>query len=478
LSKQKDYVVERYPERRIRHLQKHSFAVAIKESRLAVALALFISGCTPGVFAQNFTDVKPSPQQVSWQDLEFGVLIHFGTNTYLDREWGDGTASPQVFNPTQLDAEQWLRAAKAAGAKYVVLVAKHHDGFCLWPTSQSDYSVKSSLWEGGKGDVVKRVADAARKLDLKFGIYLSPWDRHEPRYKNSADYDNYYIAELSELANNYGDLVEFWLDGAGSEGHVYNFPRIIENLRMAQPNTLVFADAALFEYGDIRWAGNEDGEIPYENWNVLDRHGYLRWRPVEADTPLHKEHWFWHPNDEGTLKSVDELIATYEQTVGRGGQLMLGLSPDQRGLLPDTDVKRLEEFGAAVRERYSEGLIAKGHIPNDPGAEAAFDGDPDTFWSAPAGSHHAILEADFRKPVTFDHALTMEWLNDGQHIEHYRIEMWDGTNWKSLVEGYAIGHKRINSFPAVTTSRVRLNILSSSAEVHIREFQVFAVGAQ
>ena len=259
----------------------------VRSGKIA-AVVIWLILCFQFARAQNFNDIKPSPQQVEWQDLEFGVLIHFGTNTYLDREWGDGTASPQVFNPTQLDPEQWLRAAKAAGAKYVVLVAKHHDGFCLWPTQQTDYSVKSSPWENGKGDVVKRVSDAAHKLGMKFGVYLSPWDRHEPRYKNSAEYDDYYAAELDELTSGYGDLVEFWLDGAGSEGHVYNFPRIIETLRKSQPNTLVFADAALFEYGDIRWAGNEDGKIPYENWNVLDRHGYLRWRPVEADTPLHK----------------------------------------------------------------------------------------------------------------------------------------------------------------------------------------------
>ena len=436
------------------------------------ALVLLATLCLQANLAQNAIDVKPSPQQVEWQDLEFGVLIHFGTNTYLDREWGDGTATPQVFNPTQLDVEQWLRAAKAAGAKYVVLVAKHHDGFCLWPTSQTEYSVKSSPWENGNGDVVKRVSDAAHKLGLRFGVYLSPWDRHEPRYKNSTEYDDYYAAELDELTSKYGDLVEFWLDGAGSEGHVYNFPRIIETLRIKQPNTLVFADAALFEYGDIRWVGNEDGTIPYENWNVLDRHGYLRWRPVEADTPLHKEHWFWHPNDEGTLKSLDELIATYEQTIGRGGQLMLGLAPDRRGLLPDADVKRLEEFGAAIRKRYSGNLIAKERIPNGAN-ENAFDGDPDTFWSAPLGSHHAILEADFRKPQTFDRALTMEWLNDGQHIEHYRIEVWTNSEWKTIVEGHAIGHKRIDSFQPVTTSRVRLNILSSSAQAHVRELQLF-----
>ena len=423
-------------------------------------------------FAQNAVDLKPSPQQVEWQNLEFGVLIHFGTNTYLDREWGDGTADPHVFNPTQLDAEQWLRAAKAAGAKYAVLVAKHHDGFCLWPTKHTTYGVKSSPWENGNGDVVKRVSDAAHKLGMKFGVYLSPWDRHEPRYKNSSEYDDYYAAQLDELTSHYGNLVEFWLDGAGSAGHVYNFPRIIETLRIKQPNTLVFADAALFEYGDIRWAGNEDGIIPYENWNVLDRHGYLRWRPVEADTPLHKQHWFWHPNDEGTLKSVDELTSIYENSIGRGGQLMLGLAPDRRGLLPDADVKRLEEFGAAIRKRYATNLIAKEHVPKSE-SEAAFDSDPDTFWSAPTGSHHAILEAQFRKPITFNRTLITEWLNEGQHVEHYRIEIWDGTKWKAIAEGRAIGHKKIDSFPRVTASRIHLNILSSSAEARICEFQAF-----
>ena len=341
----------------------------------------------------------------------------------------------------------------------------------------TDYSVKSSPWENGQDDVVRRVSHATRKFDLKFGVYLSPWDRHEPSYKNSAKYDDYYIAELSELTANYGDLVEFWLDGAGSEGHVYNFPRIIDNLRISQPNTLVFADAALFEYGDIRWAGNEDGTIPYENWNVLDRHGYLRWRPVEADTPLHKNHWFWHPNDEATLKSVAELVSTYEETIGRGGQLMLGLSPDRRGMLPDADVNRLEQFGAAIRKRYGRNLIAKEHIRGQGAIEAALDGDPETFWSAPAGSHHAVLEANFAKPLTFDHALVMEWLNDGQHVEQFRIEAWTGKDWSPLVEGNAIGHKRIDHFGPVSASRIRLNILVSSSEAHIREFQVFSTGS-
>jgi alpha-L-fucosidase len=442
---------------------------------MALILSVFSFSNAP-VTAQNFVHVKPSPQQVEWQDLEFGVLIHFGPNTFQDREWGDGTASPDVFNPTQFDAKQWMRAIRAAGAKYVVLVAKHHDGFCLWPTAQTDYSVKSSPWKNGKGDVVREVEEAARKFGLKFGVYLSPWDRHEPRYSNSAEYDKYYSAELDELALHYGELVEFWLDGAGSAGHVYNFPRIIEELRTYQPNTLVFADTGLFEYGDIRWVGNESGVINYENWNVIDRHGYLRWRPVESDTPLHKEHWFFHADDGASLKSVQELVETYEHTVGRGGQLVLGLAPDRRGLLPEADVKRLEEFGLAVSKRFSTNLVPANHIAHPDETEYALDGDANTFWSAPAGSHHSVLEVDFRTPVKFDHTLVTERLNNGQHVQHFQIQAWDGERWNNIVEGYAIGHKRIDQFPAVTASRVRLNILDSSAEAEIREFQLLNVG--
>jgi len=439
---------------------------------LARTLALFLVIALARSNAQNFTDLKPSPQQVEWQDLEMGAIIHFGPNTFLDREWGDGTADPRVFNPTQFSPEQWMQALQSAGIKYVVFVAKHHDGFCLWPTAQTDYSVKSSPWENGHGDIVRQVEQAARKYGLKFGVYLSPWDRHEPRYNNSAEYDKYYAAELDELVQGYGDLQELWLDGAGSAGHVYNFPRIIEELRTYQPNTLVFADVALFDYGDIRWVGNESGEIPYENWNVIDRHGFLRWRPVEADTPLRKNHWFWHPNDESSLKTLPELISTYEQTVGRGGQLMLGIAPDRRGLLPEADVQRLKELGAALRNRYGNNLVAR-HIKATPEVELALDGNPDTFWSAPPGSHHALLEINFAAPITFDHALTMEWLNDGQHIEKYAIEIYGNGKWISVFQGQAIGHKCIDRFPPVTATRVRLNILSSSAEAHIREFQLF-----
>lgn len=440
-------------------------------------VSLLVLGSLGGVYLRGQDaggEIKPAPYQTAWQDLEFGVIVHFSTNTFLDREWGDGTAAPGVFNPTQFDPDQWMEAIRDSGARYVVLVAKHHDGFCLWPTAETTYSVKSSPWRGGKGDVVGDVARAAHKYGLRFGVYLSPWDRHDLRYKDPPAYDRYYNAELEELAQRYGDLVEFWLDGAGSEGHVYDFKKIIETLRTYQPNTVVFADAGLFEYGDARWVGTESGSVNYENWNVIDRHGYRRWRPVEADTPIRKQHWFWHPHDEKSLKSLGELLDVYDRTVGRGAQLMLGVAPDSRGLLPEADVARLKEIGAALRARDETNLVVQ-HTANTPDTDAALDNDPDTFWSAPVGSHHAVMEVSFDHQIRFDHAVTMEWLNDGQHVQKYAIDAWNDTSqlWESVVVGQAIGHKKIDAFPAVTTSRVRLYILSSTSEAHIREFQLY-----
>jgi len=449
----------------------------MKKRFTLVALPI-VAAVAAAVAAQSFTDVKPSPQQVAWQDLEIGVLVHFGPNTFMDREWGDGTADPKVFNPSQFDPAQWVAAAKSAGANYLVFVAKHHDGFSLWPTGQTDYSVKSSPWRDGHGDAVREVADAARKTGMKFGVYLSPWDRHEPSYKDNKKYDDYYVAQLIELASRYGPLEEFWLDGAGSEGHVYDFDRYVSQLLIYQPNALVFADAALLKYGDIRWVGNESGFAPEENWNVLDLHGYLRWRPAEADTPLRKDHWFWHPNDEKSLKSVAELLDTYEKTVGRGAQLMLGLAPDDRGLLPDSDVKRLAEFGAAVRSIYGPDknlarLALQASEDGAMGYAAMLDGDPDTFWSAPPDSRSATIELSFAAQTTFDRALTMEWLGDGQQIEKYLIEALVDGKWIVLCTGSSIGHKKIDKFARTTTDRIRLVILSSAAPPRIREFQLF-----
>ena len=411
--------------------------------RLAVLASLLLAAAG----AENFTDVRPSPQQVAWQDLEIGVLIHYGPNSFMNREWGDGKADPSVFTPLQLDAEQWVRAAQAAGARYLVMVTKHHDGFCLFPSRETKYGVASSPWRGGKGDLVREVADACRKYGLKFGAYLSPWDRHEPTYSDSKAYDKFYAHQVAELAQHYGELTEFWVDGAGSEGHVYDWERYIETLRDFQPNTLLFSGTGFFQYGDLRWCGNEGGWTYEDNWNVVDRHGYLRWRPQEVDFPLRDKSWFWHPDSEHRLKSLDTLLDRYHRSVGYGAQMMIGLAPDDRGLLPEADVARLREFGDAVRRLYANDLARQGTRQG--------------------------LQITFRQPVTFDRTVLMEQLHAGQHIHRYEIQAFTGGAWKTLHAARTIGHKKIDIFPPTTATAVRLLVLESSAPPQIRSFQVF-----
>jgi alpha-L-fucosidase len=233
----------------------------------------------------------------------------------------------------------------------------------VWPSAETNYTVKSSPWKNGNGDLVRDASNAARHYGMRFGVFLSPWDRHDPRYADAAAYDNYYLSQLTELATRYGDLAEFWLDGAGSAGRIDDFARIVEQLRTYQPNTLVFADVALFQFADLRWVGNESGNVTYEDWDVVDRAGYLRWRP----------------HDEASLKSVAELVNTYNYTVGRGAQLMIGIAPDNTGRLPDVDAARLREFGEAIHKLYGHNLVMERQVHGE--GDAALDGDPDTFWT-------------------------------------------------------------------------------------------------
>jgi len=422
--------------------------------------------CAALLAGQQFADIRPSPQQLAWQDLEIGVLIHFGPNTWMDREWGDGKADPSVFNPAQFDPEQWVRAAQSAGAKYLVLVAKHHDGFCLFPSGETKYSVASSPWRNGKGDVVREVAAACRAHGMPFGVYLSPWDRHEPAYKDNGAYDTHYAHQVEELASHYGELTEFWLDGAGSEGHVYDFTRYIRTLRTYQPNALIFADVGLLPYADIRWVGNEDGTAKEENWNVVDAYQILRWRPAEADTPLREAHWFWHPTDEKSLKSLDKLMETYHQTVGRGAQLMLGLAPDNRGLLPEVDVQRLAEFGAEVKRIYGKGLLNEAMVIGR--------GLPD----APIGREYSCgyVMQPLGRSVTFDRAVTMEDMTDGQRIRKYAILGKVGNEMRTIVTGTTIGHKKIDIFPPVTVDMMVFEVRAALGTPRLRSFNVYLGG--
>ena len=424
---------------------------------------------------QNLAEVKPSPQQLAWQELEFGALIHLGPNTFLNQEAGDGSADPNVFQPADLDPEQWVLAAKAAGARYVVLVAKHEDGFCLWPTKTTSYSVKQSKWQNGRGDVVKEVALAARRHGLKFGLALSPVDRHEVLPRDPKVYDRLYMAQLRELAQNYGDLVEMGIDGVDADGQTYDFESYLRALRTQQPNTIAFGSLDFLPAGDARTAGT--GTV--ENWNAVDQMGALRWRPGVVRTALREQQWFWHPSSEAKLKTVYQLIEAYHKSVGRGYQFVLGLAPDQRGLLPEADVARLKAFGEAIGKLYGQNLATRAHkyqVDGGPTEKTAIDGDPETAWFGYSGRRTATLSMSFPDAIVFDRLVMMEWLNDGQKIQRYRIQSRLGNSWTTIAEGSSIGHRRIEQMAITTSQELRIELTTSSGAPALREFQIFHGG--
>ncbi|MBY0506284.1 MAG: alpha-L-fucosidase [Bryobacteraceae bacterium] len=427
--------------------------------------------------AQNLAEVKPAPPQLAWQELEFGAWIHLGPNTFLGQETGDGSADPNVFQPADLDPEQWVLAAKAAGARYLILVAKHEDGFCLWPTRTTAYSVKQSKWQNGRGDVVKETAAAARRHGLKFGLSLSPVDHHELLPRDPKAYDRLYLAQLRELTQNYGDLVEMGIDGADNDGQTYDFDGYLRALRAQQPNAIVSGRLDFLPVGDARVAYT--GAAALENWNAVEQASSLRWRPGVVRTPLRDQQWFWHPASDSKLKTVDQLMDAYHKSVGRGYQFLLGLAPDTRGLLPENDVRRLKEFGDALTKLYSQNLAARSHkyqVEGGPTEKAAFDGDPDTAWFGYTGRRTATLSMSFPDAVVFDRIALMEWLNDGQKIQRYRIQSRLGSNWTTIAEGASIGHRRIEQMAITTAQELRFEFTTSSGAPAIREIQIFHGG--
>lgn len=401
---------------------------------------------------------RPTQQQLAWQDLELGMFCHFGLNTFCNREWGDGDDSPEAFNPIELDARQWVRTAKQAGFRYFMLTAKHHDGFCLWPTKTTSYSVKSSPWRNGEGDVVRECAEACLEEGMSFGIYISPWDRHDPRYSDEAAYDDVYCEQLTELLTGYGPLVEVWFDGAGSEGRRYDWPRIMGLVKQYQPNAMVFNMGA----PTVRWVGNEDGFAPYPCWNTAeaarvsmftnDMTAWLPetpdWVPAECPVPIRGNHWFWHPDDETPLRSLDELIDLYERSVGHGATLLLNAAPDSRGLIPDAEVQRVLELGDEINRRYASPLAV----------------------SSGSGSISIHLERE----MDIQRTVIMEQIELGERVQSYIVEAEIKGEWTVIARGSAIGHKKIDLLTLpVRTSHIRLTILESALEPHIRSFAVY-----
>ncbi|MBU6399338.1 MAG: alpha-L-fucosidase [Verrucomicrobia bacterium] len=402
--------------------------------------------------------VVPTRDQVAWEDLEVGMFCHFGLNTFHNLEWSDGRLDPRSFNPTHLDADQWVRVALSLGAKYLMFTAKHHDGFCLWPTATTDYSVRNSPYQNGHGDVVGEVVAACRRHHLKVGLYLSPWDRHEARYKDKAAYDRFYARQLTELLTRYGKLVEIWFDGAGSEGRQYDWPTIIGAVKEYQPHAMIFNMGA----PTIRWAGNEAGFAPDPNWDVVPADQTLQfafgrghttgtgtvWLPAECDVPI-RGGWFYHTDNEASLKSLDRLLDIYDKSVGRGANLLLNIAPDRDGLIPAADATRAREFGEAIGLRYGQPVCS-------------------------AAGRGVALELRLRPPRAVEAAIIQEDLRRGQRVQAYEVNAWVKGGWVTVAHGTSIGHKKIDRFGPVQTDRLRLRLTETLAQPVIRRFAAFA----
>lgn len=427
--------------------------------------------------------VLPTSRQLAWQEDEFACFVHFGMNTFTDREWGEGTEDPKIFNPTALDARQWAKACKDAGMRKLILTAKHHDGFCLWPSKFTEHSVKSSPWKNGQGDVVREAADACREAGLKFGVYCSPWDRHEPTYGDSPKYNQHFLDQLRELLTQYGPIAEVWFDGACGEGpngkkQVYDWDAYYALVRELQPN------AAISICGpDVRWVGNEAGETRSSEWSVIPEDAgamdkdlgsrarllqaaqagvALKWSPSQTDVSI-RPGWFYHPAEDDRVKSLNQLLDIYYGAVGGNSELLLNVPPDRRGLFHENDVRRLRELGASNAATFEKNLLAGAKVTASAGEHPEFtvDDQTGTYWTPGEGTNTATLEYDLGSPQTFNCALLQEYLPMGQQVEEFVVEAEQDGQWKLIAQATVIGHKRLLRFDNTTAQRVRVRITQS-----------------
>ncbi len=456
-------------------------------------------------FIETIAKVKPSERQYNWQRLEFYSFLHFGMNTFTSSEWGNGTEDPKIFDPVMFDAKQWVAAHEAAGMKGMILTCKHHDGFCLWPSAYTEHSVKSSKWKNGTGDIVRELSDACHASGLKFGIYLSPWDRHEKTYGLGDAYNDFFVNQLTELLTNYGDIFCVWFDGACGEGlngkkQIYDWQRYYALIRELQPNAVINVCGP-----DVRWCGNEAGHCRQSEWSVVparlrsaelvqehsqtsDDESFrertitstdedlgsrekligeeLCWYPAETNTSI-RPGWFYHAEEDDKVKSLDSLIDLYFKSVGGNSSLLLNIPPDCRGLIHENDFKRLTELGNAIKYIYatdltehisvcvasaSDGINTEKNTLND---------DDSLFYKAPDSIEGVWLEYVFNQPQTIGTVMLMEHILSGQRVEAFDIQVFTDGKWRTVYEGTVIGYKRLVRLEPVVAERVRINITQS-----------------
>ena len=479
---------------------------------LLVAVCLTSSLATQSLRAANpptpFGQV-PSGRQLRWHEMEFYGFIHFTVNTFTDKEWGYGDESPAVFNPTDFDAEQIARVASEAGMKGLILTCKHHDGFCLWPSKYTEHSVKNSPWKKGRGDVVREISNACRRHGLKFGIYLSPWDRNHKDY-GRPEYITYFRNQLRELLAGYGPIFEVFFDGAnGGDGYYggarearridretyYDWPRTWQTVRELQPEACIFSDAG----PDVRWVGNERGVAGDPCWATLNREDFVpgradvtrlnhgdrpgsHWVPAECDVSI-RPGWFYHAQEDSKVRSAQNLVELYYSSIGRGASLLLNLAPDRRGRIPEPDIKSLREFRAIIDSTFSNNLArgckvsastVRGNDDKRFSPQNVIDGRRDTYWATDDQVKTAEIVLDLGREVTLDVVRIREALALGQRVEAFALDRWEDAQWKEFGNGTSVGNCRLVRCKRVVTTKVRLRITQAAACPAIAEVSLFA----
>jgi alpha-L-fucosidase len=481
----------------------------LKFLTFGVALILILS-CSKNesVMAPPIVGPTPSESQMAWHEMEMNAFVHFTTNTFTGKEWGYGDEQPEIFNPTAFDADQWITAIKDAGFKGVILTCKHHDGFCLWPSQYTEHSVKNSPFQNGQGDVVKAVSVACKREGLKFGVYLSPWDRNRADY-GSPSYVEYYRNQLKELFTSYGPVFEMWFDGAnGGDGFYggaretrkingatyYDWPTTLDLVREMEPNILFFSDAG----PGVRWVGNERGIAGETNWNTItadtlfagkpgiekflkegDEKG-TAWIPAEVDVSI-RPGWFYHAEQDTLVKTPERLFEIYLSSVGRGSTLLLNIPPDRRGLIHENDLAALRGWKEIMVREFAKNhaLHAETVANNYRGSLQNFapsnttDGNKETYWATDDGVTKGFLEISLSQNTTIRYILLQEYIKLGQRIKSFTVDAWVEGNWKTVATATTIGYKRIIKLQPVETNKLRLNIVESKACPLISNIEVY-----